>query len=97
MTEYEREHFGSKYGSDYSTVATALADSDKFRRLGAMTTVMVALTLKTPSEAEAAKFFETIGPLHHTLAEMFYLGLQVGRRIGEVERLEKGFSSEIKR
>jgi hypothetical protein len=95
MNEYQREHFGGKNGIDYSQVCAALAEMERFRHLGSMTIVMAMLTFKPETlkgENGARDFFDKLGPMHETLAEMFYLGLLVGRRLNEVTELERNFT-----
>lgn len=98
IREFEREHFGLKFGEDFPLIAKVLQSSEHFMSLGAVTSLMAGMEMHSvakeiqafPGEGEnkAKDWMTKASHVHGTLAEMFYLGYEMGRRSGEIQQLE---------
>ena len=98
MREFETNHFGLKYGADFPQVAELLRQNKNFMSTGMMVSMLSALEmgsigreLKDKPESERGKFTEDLlakpNTTHSTLAEIFYLGYQLGKQNAEVGAL----------
>jgi hypothetical protein len=100
LSEYERNHFGLKFGADFPAVAEILRQSKQFLTLGNIVTMLAAMDMsalhqdmrgadETARRAKASEFMERPNTMHSQLAEIFYLGYELGRKTGEITALEK--------
>lgn len=99
MKDYEREHFGLRFGDDFGAIAAILRQNEGFMSLGGIMTMLAALEMggisremQTASESAKAGLVNDLmkkpSGVHNTLAELFYLGYQLGRQTREVDVLE---------
>jgi hypothetical protein len=101
ISEFERDNLGQRFGPDFVEVATLLRQSKQFMMSGAVSVLMAGLqmgelarrTLRGADETKrkrlAGELMEKPNAFHQTLAELFYLGFEMGRHSREVETLEK--------
>lgn len=88
ISEYERDHFGTRFGADYQAVAQAIGASKHFMERGNITAVLAAFGLKPPAEGDT-EWMQQPRHIHQCLAEIFYLGYRLGKTDAEVELLQK--------
>lgn len=98
MSQYERDHFGLKFGDDFGLIAQALRANERFMHIGGIALMLSALELSgLKSEMEKAadkdscakRIIEQPNNLHNIMAEVFYLGYRIGKKEGETLNLEK--------
>lgn len=101
LADYERDNFGLKFGPDFATIAAVLRQSKQFMSLGGLTTMLAAMEMSSlsqqmksaTSEDERKIVAEDLlnkpSSIHNTLAEIFYLGYELGKQNAEVASLEQ--------
>lgn len=103
MQEYEREHYGLPAGFEYPLVADALVQSGEAAMLLVFHHLMVGMCgrelseklkdvgpglLEKEREKELCNVFKKLASFRNCV-ELVYLGYVLGKRMAEVETLEK--------